>query len=106
MVLADASASVSPMGPIDAMFGVIALGRWTRRRGTRGRAAHVGLSVGSPPTVERAVEVLGHERLPAAGQGIAPAEQLLIRRTNNAERTRLITTEPRQPNRFEKKTNI
>ena len=39
-------------------------------------------------------------------QGIAPAEQLLIRSINNADNARLTTMEPRQPSRFEKNTNI
>jgi hypothetical protein len=38
--------------------------------------------------------------------GIPPAEQLLMRRINSADNATLITMEPRQPNRFEKKTNI
>jgi hypothetical protein len=38
--------------------------------------------------------------------GIAPAEQLLMRRINSADNATLITMEPRQPNRFEKKINI
>jgi hypothetical protein len=39
-------------------------------------------------------------------QGTAPVEQLLIRRINRADSAMLKTMEPRQPKRFEKKTNI
>ncbi|MCA1561048.1 MAG: hypothetical protein LC804_12540 [Acidobacteria bacterium] len=46
----------------------------------------------------------GFAAMPGATQKLVP-EQLLITRINSADRTMLMTMDPRQPNRFEKKKN-